>query len=239
MTYLFTHFDKVWSLLLEHLKLSLIPIVVALVIAIPLGLAVHRSSVARRIAVIVGSVVFTVPSIALFIVLPSLINTRILSDVNVIVALALYATALLVRSIPEALDAVPVASLDAAEAVGYKPWERVVKVQLPLAIPVLIASIRVVSVTNISMVSVGSVIGFGGLGKLFTEGYSRNYTGEIIAGIIATVVLALVIDVILVALGRVLTPWTRASRPTRRLRRRAVPATTPQTTGMAAEGATA
>ncbi|WP_299569119.1 ABC transporter permease [uncultured Williamsia sp.] len=215
MNYLFTHFDKVWGLVGEHLKLALIPIVVALVIAIPLGLAVHRSATARRVTVIVGSIIFTVPSIALFIVLPSLIDTRILSDLNVIVALALYATALLVRSVPEALDAVPAASLDAAEAIGYKPWERVVKVQLPLAIPVLVASIRVVSVTNISLVSVGSVIGFGGLGKLFTEGYSRNYTDEIIAGIIATVVLALVIDVILVVLGRLATPWTRASSSSR------------------------
>ena len=220
MNYLFTHFDKVWGLVGEHLKLALIPIVVALVIAIPLGLAVHRSATARRVTVIVGSIVFTVPSIALFIVLPSLINTRILSDLNVIIALALYATALLVRSVPEALDAVPAASLDAAEAIGYKPWERVVKVQLPLAIPVLVASIRVVSVTNISLVSVGSVIGFGGLGKLFTEGYSRNYTDEIIAGIIATVVLALVIDVILVVLGRLATPWTRSAPQSRWFRRR-------------------
>ncbi|GAA2058250.1 ABC transporter permease [Williamsia deligens] len=220
MNYLIDHFDKVWALTGEHLKLALIPIVVALVIAIPLGLAVHRSALARRITVVVGSILFTVPSIALFIVLPSLIGTSILSDLNVIVALALYATALLVRSVPEALDAVPAASLDAATAVGYKPWERIVRVQFPLAIPVLVAAIRVVSVTNISLVSVGSVIGFGGLGKLFTEGYSRNYTDEIIAGIIATVVLALVIDVILVLLGRAATPWTRATPTPSRFRRR-------------------
>lgn len=212
MNYLINHFDKVWSLTLEHLRLSLIPIAIALVVAIPLGLLVYRSAIARRITVIVGSVIFTVPSIALFIVLPSLINTRILSDYNVIVALALYATALLVRSVPEALDAVPRASVDAAVAIGYRPIQRVLKIELPLSIPVLMSTIRVVSVTNISMVSVGSVIGFGGLGKLFTEGYSRDYPQEIIAGIIAVVILALVIDLILVLIGRLITPWARAAR---------------------------
>ncbi|WP_018180351.1 ABC transporter permease [Jongsikchunia kroppenstedtii] len=213
MNYLLNHFDKVWSLTLEHLRLSMIPIAIALVIAIPLGLIVYRSTVARRITMVVGSVIFTIPSIALFIVMPSLINTRILSDYNVIVALALYATALLVRSVPEALDAVPRASVDAASAIGYRPIQRILRIELPLSVPVLMSTIRVVSVTNISMVSVGSVIGFGGLGKLFTEGYSRDYPQEIVAGIIAVVVLALVIDLILVVIGRLVTPWTRAARP--------------------------
>ncbi|MCK0516819.1 ABC transporter permease [Williamsia sp. DF01-3] len=219
MNYLFDHFSKVWELTLEHIKLSMIPLAVALVIAIPLGLLVYRSRPARRATIVVGSIIFTIPSIALFIVLPSLINTRILSDVNVMVALALYSTALLVRSVPEALDAVPPAAVDAATAIGYKPWQRVLKIELPLSIPVLIATIRVVSVTNISMVSVGAVIGFGGLGRLFTEGYSRNYTDEIVAGIIAVVVLALVIDLVLVVIGRVLTPWARVGRAPGRLAR--------------------
>lgn len=219
MNYLLNHFPKVWELTLEHLKLSMVPLLVSLMIAIPLGLLVYRSRPARRITIIIGSILFTVPSIALFIVLPSIINTRILSDVNVMVALALYSTALLVRSVPEALDAVPPMAVDAATAIGYKPWQRVLKIELPLAIPVLIATIRVVTVTNISMVSVGAVIGFGGLGRLFTEGYSRNYTNEIGAGIIAVVVLALVIDLLLVILGRTLTPWARVGKGPGRLAR--------------------
>ena len=105
-------------------------------------------------------------------VLPLIIPTRILDEANVIVALTLYTVALLVRAVPEALDAVPPAVLDAATAVGYTPLTRIVKVELPLAIPVLIASLRVVAVTNISMVSVGSVIGIGGLGHLVHRGLS-------------------------------------------------------------------
>ncbi|PYE16536.1 osmoprotectant transport system permease protein [Williamsia limnetica] len=219
MNYLLNHFPKVWELTLEHIKLSMVPLLVSLIIAIPLGLLVYRSQTARRITIVLGSIVFTIPSIALFIVLPSVINTRILSDVNVMVALALYSTALLVRSVPEALDAVPPLAVDAATAIGYKPWHRVLKIELPLAIPVLIATVRVVAVTNISMVSVGAVIGFGGLGRLFTEGYSRNYTNEIVAGIIAVVVLALIIDLLLVVLGRFLTPWARVGKGPGRLSR--------------------
>ena len=118
----------------------------------------------------VASIIFTIPSLALFVVLPLIIPTRILDQANVIVALTLYTVALLVRAVPEALDAVPPPVLDAATAVGYKPLIRMLKVELPLAIPVLIASLRVVAVTNISMVSVGSVIGIGGLGHVVHRG---------------------------------------------------------------------
>ena len=105
--------------------------------------------------------------------------------VLVIVALTLYTVALLVRAVPEALDAVSPAVLDSATAVGYKPLTRMLKIELPLALPVLIASLRVVAVTNISMVAVGSVIGIGGLSTWFTEGYQANKSDQIIAGIVA------------------------------------------------------
>ncbi|MEC9325262.1 MAG: ABC transporter permease subunit, partial [Actinomycetota bacterium] len=151
---------------------------------------------------------------ALFVVLPLIIPTRILDEANVIVALTLYTTALLVRAVPEALDAVPAAVRDAATAVGYRPLTRMLKIELPLAIPVLIAGLRVVAVTNISMVAVGSVIGIGGLGTWFTEGYQSNKSDQIVAGIIAIFVLAIVIDTLIMLTGKALTPWTRADRST-------------------------
>jgi osmoprotectant transport system permease protein len=172
---------------------------------------VQRTTVLRRLTTVTASIIFTIPSLALFVVLPLFIPTRILDEANVIVALTLYTVALLVRAVPEALDAVSPAVLDAATAVGYKPLTRMLKVELPLAIPVLIASLRVVAVTNISMVSVGSVIGVGGLGTWFTEGYQANKSDQIIAGIIAIFVLALVIDTLIMLVGRALTPWTRAT----------------------------
>ncbi|HEY2449142.1 MAG TPA: ABC transporter permease subunit, partial [Mycobacterium sp.] len=105
----------------------------------------------------------------------------------------------------------------AACAVGYRPIVQLLKVDLPLSIPVLVAGLRVVVVTNISMVSVGAVIGIGGLGSWFTEGYQADKSDQIVAGIVAIFVLAVVIDVLLMLAGRLATPWERVSRPGRRL----------------------
>ena len=212
MNYLLTHLDDAWALTVIHLRLSLVPLVIGLLIAVPLGAFVHRTTVLRRLTTVTASIIFTIPSLALFVVLPLIIPTRILDEANVIVALTLYTVALLVRVVPEALDAVPAAVLDAATAVGYKPIVRVLKVELPLAIPVLVAGLRVVAVTNISMVSVGSVIGIGGLGTWFTEGYQADKSDQIIAGIIAIFVLAIVIDTLIMLAGKVATPWTRAGK---------------------------
>ncbi|AQT82099.1 ABC transporter permease [Mycolicibacterium litorale] len=209
MNYLLTHLDKAWALTVIHLRLSLIPVVLGLLIAVPLGAYVWRTTALRRLTTVTASIIFTIPSLALFVVLPLIIPTRILDEANVIVALTLYTTALLVRAVPEALDAVPGQVRDAATAVGYTRVARMVKVELPLSIPVLIAGLRVVAVTNISMVSVGSVIGIGGLGTWFTEGYQADKSDQIVAGIIAIFVLAIVIDVAILLAGRLITPWAR------------------------------
>jgi osmoprotectant transport system permease protein len=219
--YLLTHLDKAWALTLIHLRLSLVPLVLGLLIAVPLGALVQRTMLLRRIMTVTASIIFTIPSLALFVVLPLIIPTRILDEANVIVALTLYTVALLVRAVPEALDAVPPAVLDAATAVGYRPLTRLLKVELPLAIPVLVAGLRVVAVTNISMVSVGSVIGIGGLGTWFTEGYQADKSDQIIAGIIAIFVLAVVVDSLIMFAGRLITPWTRTSYVGRRAARAA------------------
>jgi osmoprotectant transport system permease protein len=215
MRYLLTHLDTAWALTLIHLRLSLIPILIGLVIAVPLGAVVHRTTALRRLTTVTASIIFTIPSLALFVVLPLIIPTRILDEANVIVALTLYTTALLVRSVPEALDAVPAQVRDAATAIGYTGFTRMWKVELPLAIPVLVAGLRVVAVTNISMVSVGSVIGIGGLGTWFTEGYQTDKSDQIVAGIIAIFVLAIVIDSLILFAGVLATPWTRGARPLR------------------------
>jgi osmoprotectant transport system permease protein len=212
VNYLLTHLDDAWELTLIHLWLSLVPLLLGLLIAVPLGAFVHRTTALRRITTVTASIVFTIPSLALFVVLPLVIPTRILDQANVIVALTLYTVALLVRAVPEALDALPPAVLDAATAVGYTPLKRIIKVELPLAIPVLVASLRVVAVTNISMVSVGSVIGIGGLGTWFTEGYQADKSDQIIAGIIAIFVLAIVIDTLIMLAGKLATPWVRTDR---------------------------
>lgn len=210
MRYLLTHLDDAWELTLVHMRLSLIPMLFGLLIAVPLGAFVQRTRLLRRLTTVTASIIFTIPSLALFVVLPLIIPTRILDEANVIVALTLYTTALLVRAVPEALDAVPAQVKDAATAVGYRPLTKMLKVELPLSIPVLVAGLRVVAVTNISMVSVGSVIGIGGLGTWFTEGYQADKSDQIIAGIIAIFVLAIVVDSAILVAGRLATPWARA-----------------------------
>jgi osmoprotectant transport system permease protein len=200
-----------------HLRLSLVPVLVGVAIALPWGVLVWRRPPLRRLTTVTASVVFTIPSLALFVVLPLLIPTRILDEANVIVALTLYTAALMVRVVLEALDAVPQKVRDAASAIGYRPITRLLKVDLPLSIPVLIAGLRVIVVTNISMVSVGAVIGIGGLGTWFTEGYQANKSDQIVAGIIAILMLAFVVDMVILLAGQLATPWVRASRPGRRL----------------------
>jgi len=219
--YLIAHLGAAWALTVIHLRLSLVPVLIGLAIAVPLGVLVQRTTMLRRLTTVTASVMFTIPSLALFVVLPLIIPTRILDEANVIVALTLYTTALLVRAVPEALDTVPAQVRDAATSVGYTPITRMLKVELPLSIPVLVAGLRVVVVTNIAMVSVGSVIGIGGLGTWFTEGYLENKSDEIVAGIIAIFVLAVVIDMLIVLAGRLVTPWEPASRSDRRRQVRA------------------
>jgi osmoprotectant transport system permease protein len=212
MHYLMTHLPEAWTLTVIHLRLSLVPVLVGLAIALPWSLLAWRRPVLREVTTLTSSVVYTIPSLALFVVLPLLIPTRILDEANVIVALTLYTTALLVRALCEALEAVPAQVRDAAIAVGYRPIVRMLKIELPLSIPVLVAGIRVIVVTNISMVSVGAVIGIGGLGTWFTEGYQANKSDQIIAGIIVIFVLAIVFDMLILLAGRLAAPWERASR---------------------------
>src|SRR6201998_2529063 len=218
MDVLFNPLHDAWARTIVHLRLSLLPVLIGLAIAVPLGALVQRAPVPRRLTTATAGVVFTIPSLALFVVLPVIIGTRILDEANVIVALTAYTTALLVRAVLEALDAVPMQVRDAATAVGSPPTKRIVKVELPLSIPVMIAGLRVVVVTNIAMVSVGSVIGIGGLGTWLTEGEQTDTHDQIAAGIIALFVLAIVIDVLIVLAGRLATPWERAARATTRRR---------------------
>ncbi|WP_373143067.1 ABC transporter permease [Mycobacterium marinum] len=218
MHYLMTHLGTAWALTMVHLRLSLIPVLIGTVIAIPLGLFVQHAPTLRRLTTATASVVFTIPSLALFVVLPLIIKTRILQEANVIIALSAYTTALLVRAVLEALDAVPAQVRDAAVAVGYSPIARMLKVELPLSIPVLVSGLRVVVVTNIAMVSVGAVIGIGGLGTWFTAGYLMDKSDQIVAGITVMFFLAILIDMVLNVAGRLATPWEHSSRGRRRFR---------------------
>ncbi|MEW9870260.1 ABC transporter permease [Arthrobacter sp. HS15c] len=196
----------------QHLVLALIPMVLGLVISIPLAQLARMNSTLRSVVVTASSLLYTIPSLALFIILPPLLGTRILDPVNVIVALTLYAVALLVRAALDAFDSVDENLRQAAVAMGYKPWLRFFQIDLPLSLPVMFAGLRVVSVSNISLVSVAALLGVGNLGMLFTDGLQRTFVTEVVVGIVAILVLALLMDGVLVLLERLLTPWTRAAK---------------------------
>ncbi|WP_255767947.1 ABC transporter permease [Pseudarthrobacter sulfonivorans] len=194
----------------QHIVLALIPMVLGLVISIPLAQLARIHPALRSVVVTASSLLYTIPSLALFIILPSILATRILDPLNVIVALTIYAVALLVRAALDAFDSVEQDLRQAATAMGYKPWLRFVQIDLPLSLPVMFAGLRVVSVSNISLVSVAALLGVGNLGMLFTDGLQRNFVTEVVVGILAILVLALLMDALLVLLERLLTPWTRA-----------------------------
>ncbi|WP_116045837.1 ABC transporter permease [Amycolatopsis palatopharyngis] len=196
--------------LLEHIYLALVPLVLGIVLAVVAGWAGKRWPRTRPALLVASNLLYTIPSLALFVVIPGIIGSKILDSINVVLALTLYTAALLVRPVLDALDAVPPHVISAATALGYRPARRFLGVELPLAVPVLTAGVRVASVSNISLVSVGALIGTGGLGVLFTDGFQREYFSPIVVGIVLTLALALVVDLLLVLLRNVLTPWRSA-----------------------------
>ena len=207
MTWFNANTDKVWDLLLSHLWLSGLPILLGFVIAVPIGWFANRHRRLRGTILSLGGILYTIPSLAFFLVLPSLIGTGFLDPLNVVIALTVYAVAIMVRSAADAFESVSPAVLDAATATGFAPAGRAFLVELPLAGPVLLAGLRVVAVSTVSLVSVGALIGVSNLGSLFTEGYRTDNDAEILIGVIGIVGLALLFDLVLVVAGRLLMPW--------------------------------
>ncbi|ATZ06913.1 ABC transporter permease [Corynebacterium striatum] len=207
--WLSSNFSRLVELGIAHANLAWPPILLALLVALPIGWVAHRYRRIREIVVGVSSALYIIPSLALFILLPLVIGTSVLSSLNVIIAMTLYGLALQVRSTADSFDTVPAAVASAATAMGYSPLQRVFQVELPLAGPGIIAGLRVVSASTISLISVGALVGVHSLGTLFTEGFQRNFPTQIIAGFVGTVLLAVLFDLLLVLIGRVLLPWAR------------------------------
>ncbi len=200
---------QIGTLFVNHIWLTLIPTVLGLIIAIPLGWWAHRSR--RGGVVIIGTagLLYTIPSLALFILLPALLGTRILDPLNIVIALTVYTVALLVRVVADGLGSVPHDTVAAAEAMGYRGWQRLFLVEIPVAVPVIIAGLRVAVVSNVSIVTMAALIGIPQLGTLFTQGFQLRLFVPLILGILLCVLLAVVFDQVLIWIGRVTTPWRR------------------------------
>jgi osmoprotectant transport system permease protein len=211
MTWFLDHVDDVLSLAAQHIYLAGLPLLLGLLIALPLGWLARRYRGLYAPFTAGFGLLYTIPSLALFILLPGILGTRILDRNNVLVAMTIYTVALLVRTVADALAAVPADVNQSATAMGYTRLRRFFAVELPLAVPVISAGMRVAAVSNVSIVSVAAIIGIPQLGLLFTDGFRRSFYDPIIVGIAACIVLALLFDLVIIGITRVLTPWQRAA----------------------------
>ncbi|MDO7869029.1 ABC transporter permease [Nocardioides jiangxiensis] len=212
MTWFLENADRIGDLTVRHLWLSVLPVALGFLIAVPIGWWAQRHARLGAVVLGTGSILYTVPSLPLLVILPGVLGTSFLDPANVVVVLTLYAVALLVRTAADAFAQVPRDVVDAADATGHSAVQRALRVELPLAGPVLLAGVRVVSVSTVSLVTIGALIGVANLGSLFTEGYQRGFTTEIVIGLGTVVLLALALDAVWVLLGRLLLPWARGAR---------------------------
>jgi osmoprotectant transport system permease protein len=196
--------SQIWQLTRENAYLGVVPALIGLVISLPLGIAAARWRLFSAPTLTLVNIIYAIPSLALFI---ALIPSLGLSDTNVIVALTAYSLCIIVPNVSAGLSAVPEPVRQAATAMGYGTLRRLVQVELPLAIPVIIAGLRVAVVSGISLASLGQLIGVSSLGYLFIDGLQRSFPTEIYVGLALVIVLSLACDLVLVGVRRGLTPW--------------------------------
>lgn len=196
----------------QHVLLAVLPLVIGVALALPIGYLGVRFGWLYQPLLGVSGIVYAIPSLAVFVTLPYVLGTRILSPVNIVVALTIYTIALMARTVADGLRSVDPTLTEAATAMGYRRTRRLLEVELPLAAPVVLAGVRVAAVSNISLVSVGALLGVGGLGALFTRGFQLFYTAPIVVGIVFSIALAAIADVVIVLFQRAVTPWTRLER---------------------------
>ena len=211
MTWLSSNWGLIGSLTLAHLWIALPAIALSVLISVPIA---RWAAFSRRGGWVLSalSALYAVPSLPLLIVIPVIVGVALRSPANMVIVLTLYGVAVLVRQAAEGFRAIPRATLQTANACGYPLLRRFVEVELPLATPVVVAGTRVVATSTVSLVTVGAFIGVRSLGTLFTDGFQRGLIAEVVAGLVATVLLALVIDALIQGIGWTLTPWTRRGR---------------------------
>jgi osmoprotectant transport system permease protein len=203
------HLDDIALALWQHVVYTAIPLAVGFVISLALAIwAVRTPRVYGSITAVTG-ILYTIPSLAAFALL---IPFTGLSPLTAFIPLTSYTLLILFRNIVAGFQAVPREVLEAADGMGYRGRERLVRVELPLAVPLMFAGIRLAAVTLIGLATVVSILGstFGGLGQLITEGLQTFFPTKYVAGGVLAVVLAFVVDFLLVRLERLVTPWARA-----------------------------
>ena len=200
----------------QHIWLALAPVVLGSLLALPFGYLAVRKPLLYQPVVNVGGIIYSIPSLALFLMIPAVLGLQVLSPINILAGLTLYTMALMARTIADALLSVQGETTQAAYALGYRPLRQLLGVELPMALPVIFAGLRVATVSNVipgsigrEKWSVGAIAGNGGLGALFTRGLQLGFVEPILIGIILSVLLAGLCDLGIVLTQRRLTPWSR------------------------------
>jgi len=201
------HADVITAALVQHIELTLIAVVLGLVIAVPLGLVAWRSRVFRGPIFTVTGILYTIPSLALF---AFLLPFTGLTIVTAEIGLVSYTLLILVRNIVVGLNSVPDDVREAARGMGFRPLAELARVDIPLAIPAIMAGVRIATVTTIGLVTVTALIGKGGLGSLIYQGLLRDFHTPLVVGTVLSVALAIVADLGLAGLQRLVTPWARS-----------------------------
>lgn len=200
------HLDELVARLIQHVYLAAIAVGVGFVISLGLAIVAVRRRRAYGPIIALSSVLYTIPSLALFAALVSVTGISILT---VEIPLVMYTLVIFVRNIAAGIDAVPADVLEAANGLGYTGRQRLWRVELPLAVPLIVAGLRLATVSTIALVTVTSILGdgFGGLGFFILEGYRRSFPTELYFGAVPSIVLALAADWLLAVLQRRITPW--------------------------------
>lgn len=197
----------------RHLLLALIPVAASFVLSIPIGYLIFRlGAAASNVILAVFGAIYSIPSLAIFVALPLVIGTQVLDPLNVVVALTIYTTALLSRSVVDGLRDVPADVKQSANAIGYGRGRRLFGVELPLAMPVIFAGLRVASVSNIALTSISVLIGVPSLGTLFSQGLNQGFLTPVWVGLVLSILVALLADLVIVLIQRASLPWARGRR---------------------------
>jgi osmoprotectant transport system permease protein len=208
------HLEEVRAATFEHLRLTLIAVVVGFLIASALSLLAIRWRWTFGPITWATGVLYTIPSLALFVMLVPI--TGLGTTLTAEIALVGYTLLILVRNIVAGIDGVPAPARDAADGMGLTRSQRLWRVEVPLALPAIIAGLRIATVTTVGLVTVTALVGLGGYGDFINEGLDRQFVTEVTLGGALSVVMAVAFDVVLVVLGRLLAPWERRSRRRRR-----------------------
>ena len=203
------HLDQVWERIVQHLQLTAIPLAIGIVLSLVLAIIALRRPVTYGPVTAITGLLYTIPSLAAFALLRPIFG---LSLITAIIPLTTYTLLILFRNFTAGFNAVPAEILEAAEGMGYTRRQRLLRVELPLAVPLIMAGIRLASVTTIGLATVAAVLGdaFGGLGQLITEGIQTFFPTKYLLGAALSVLLAIGADLLFVRLERVITPWAHA-----------------------------